>query len=106
MEGWAVLGGISLRSDRNPRRSRTLHRMNETPAASASGLRRLVSGLGLLVTRTIGRWVPDPFVLAIGLTLLTAILALMLPGTFADRDPAGPSKAALLLDAWWNGGLW
>lgn len=80
--------------------------MNETPAASASGLRRLVSGLGLLVTRTIGRWVPDPFVLAIGLTLLTALLALTLPGTFADRDPDGPSKASLLLDAWWNGGLW
>ncbi|MDA0975652.1 MAG: TIGR00366 family protein, partial [Planctomycetota bacterium] len=72
----------------------------------ASGLRRLVSGLGLLVTRTIGRWIPDPFVLAIGLTLLTAILALALPGTFAGRDPDGPSKASLLLDAWWNGGLW
>jgi short-chain fatty acids transporter len=72
----------------------------------ASGLRRLISGLGLLVTRTIGRWIPDPFVLAIGLTLLTAILALALPGTFAGRDPEGPSKASLLLDAWWNGGLW
>ena len=33
-----------------------------------SGLRALVSGLGLLVTRTVGRFVPDPFLLAIGLT--------------------------------------
>ena len=81
--------------------------MNETSAASSSsGLRRFVSGLGLLVSRTIGRWIPDPFVLAIGLTGLTAVLALTLPGTFPNRPPDGPTKATLLLDAWWNGGLW
>jgi short-chain fatty acids transporter len=87
------------------RASRTLARMTDD-SSSATGLRRLVSGLGLLVTRTIGRWIPDPFVLAIGLTVLTAALVLALPGTFPGRDPDGPSKATLLLDVWWNGGLW
>ncbi len=71
------------------------------------GTRRIVSGLGLLVTRTIGRWIPDPFVLAIGLTAITAILAMVLPGTFAERSSDGPSKAGLLIDAWWgDDGLW
>ena len=75
-------------------------------AEANSGLRALVSGLGLLVTRTVGRFVPDPFLLAIGLTALTALLALVLPGTFADRDPE-QSKAMLLLDAWWGkDGIW
>ena len=74
---------------------------------SRGGIRPLVSGLGLLVTRTIGRWIPDPFVLAIGLTAVTAILALAIPGTFANRDPEGSSKAVLLLEAWWgDDGLW
>ncbi|MCP4833693.1 MAG: short-chain fatty acid transporter [Phycisphaera sp.] len=74
---------------------------------SRGGIRHLVSGLGLLVTRTIGRWIPDPFVLAIGLTLVTAILALLLPGTFEGRNPSGPSKPMLLLEAWWGpDGLW
>ena len=71
------------------------------------GTRRIVSGLGLLVTRTIGRWIPDPFVLAIGLTAITAILAMVLPGTFAERSSDGPSKTGLLIDAWWgDDGLW
>ena len=74
---------------------------------SRGGTRRLVSGLGLLVTRTIGRWIPDPFVLAIGLTAITAILAVVIPGTFANRDPEGPSKVVLLVEAWWgDDGLW
>ncbi|MDG2020991.1 MAG: TIGR00366 family protein, partial [Phycisphaerales bacterium] len=78
---------------------------------SPRGLRTLVAGLGLLVTRTIGRWVPDPFILAIGLTALTAVLALVIPGTFADStshaEGVGTSKFALLLEAWWgDDGLW
>ena len=93
LEGWAILGGFFVD---------TLHRMSDT----TRGLRHAISRLGLLVTRTIGRWIPDPFVLAIGLTLLTAILALVVPGTFADRDP-GSSRSTLLLEAWWGGGgLW
>jgi short-chain fatty acids transporter len=78
---------------------------------SPRGPRTLVAGLGLLVTRTIGRWVPDPFILAIGLTALTAVLALVIPGTFADAtanaDGITPSKFTLLLEAWWgDDGLW
>jgi len=103
MEGWAVLGGFSCAEVAI--RVSYAARMTDD-ITSATGVRRLVSGLGLLVTRTVGRWIPDPFVLAIGLTGLTAVIALALPGTFAGRDPDGPSKATLLLDAWWNGGLW
>ena len=63
------------------------------------------------MTRTIGRWVPDPFLIAIGLTALTAILALTVPGTFAMSDPqtdgSTPSRVSLLLEAWWgDDGLW
>ena len=79
--------------------------MTESPG----GIRHLVSGLGLLVTRTIGRWIPDPFILAIGLTAITAILALTLPGTFENRaaEDIDRSKIDLLLEAWWGSdGLW
>ncbi|MCP4834571.1 MAG: short-chain fatty acid transporter [Phycisphaera sp.] len=75
------------------------------------GPRKLVAGLGLLVTRTIGRWVPDPFLIAIGLTAITAILALTIPGTFAtsdmETDGTTPSRVSRLLEAWWSDdGLW
>ena len=36
----------------------------------------MIARIGLLVSNTIGRFIPDPFVLALGLTVLTAILAL------------------------------
>ncbi len=93
MEGWAVLGGFFVD---------TLHGMSDT----SRGLRGATSRLGLFVTRTIGRWIPDPFVLAIGLTLVTAILAIVVPGTFAEPDPADRSKIQRLLSAWWDDGLW
>ena len=69
-------------------------------------MRRLVGDLGLFINRTLGRWIPDPFVLAIGLTALTALLAVFLPGTFLDR---GEDETILkaLVKAWWgDGGLW
>lgn len=77
----------------------------------SGGTRNLVAGLGLLVTRTIGRWVPDPFLIAIGLTAITAILALAVPGTFPTTETAGdgpdPSRFSRLLEAWWgDDGLW
>lgn len=54
--------------------------------------------------RTFGRLIPDPFVLAIGLTFLTAILALTIPGTFAERTDALP---VAIVKAWWgSNGLW
>lgn len=70
-------------------------------------MRRLVGDLGLFINRTLGRWIPDPFVLAIGLTALTAILAISLPTTFSDTREAGKSIFVALIDAWWgSGGLW
>ena len=69
-------------------------------------MRKLVGDLGLFINRTIGRWIPDPFVLAIGLTLLTAILAVCLPGTFSNR-PEEDTLLKALVKAWWgDGGLW
>ena len=58
-------------------------------------MRKLVSNIGLLLSRTIGRCIPDPFVLAIALTLLTALLALFLPGTFSDRGETSLPVAIL-----------
>ena len=55
MEGWAILGGFF-----RPIRSPAWRLDQRTP--------RGTSRLGLFVTRTIGRWIPDPFLLAIGLT--------------------------------------
>ena len=67
-------------------------------------MRGLVGDVGLFINRTIGRWIPDPFILAIGLTAITAALAFVLPGTFAERET---SKFVALVDAWWGGdGLW
>ena len=69
-------------------------------------MRRLVGDLGLFINRTLGRWIPDPFVLAIGLTALTALLAVFLPGTFLDREEDKTILKALV-EAWWgDGGLW
>ena len=108
LEGGAGLGGFFMAPARIKHvRASNLAVMTNSPR----GPRTLVAGLGLLVTRTIGRWVPDPFILAIGLTALTAILALVIPGTFAevaaDADGITPSKFALLLEAWWgDDGLW
>jgi short-chain fatty acids transporter len=64
----------------------------------------MISRLGLAISRVFQRTVPDPFVIAIVLTLLTAVLALTvgdLPGKrFGDR-------CLSLLDAWWaDDGLW
>ncbi len=68
-------------------------------------MRKLVSNIGLLLSRTIGRFIPDPFVLAIALTLLTALLALFLPGTFSDRGEI--SLPTAILESWWgSNGLW
>ena len=67
-------------------------------------MRTLVGTLGLALSRSLGRWIPDPFVLAIGLTALTAILALVLPGTFEGIDTP---RFKAVVEAWWNGaGLW
>lgn len=67
-------------------------------------MRTLIGTLGLFLSRTLGRWIPDPFVLAIGLTAVTVLLAFVLPGTFED---AQEPKFESLLSAWWgSAGLW
>lgn len=73
----------------------------------------MFSRLGLIVTRVFRAVMPDPFTIAVLLTLLTAVLALTV-GDFlphaADppRAPASVGERALrLLDAWrGEGGVW
>ncbi|MEE2681316.1 MAG: TIGR00366 family protein [Planctomycetota bacterium] len=64
----------------------------------------MIARIGLLISNTIGRFIPDPFVLALGLTVLTAILALTIG--FSDEVSVS-ARATLLLDAWWqDSGIW
>ncbi len=64
----------------------------------------MISRVGLAVSRAFQRSAPDPFVIAIFLSLLTAVLALLL-GDF-DTAP-GESRVVALLDAWRaESGLW
>ena len=64
----------------------------------------MISRVGLAVSRAFQRSAPDPFVIAIFLSLLTAVLALVL-GDF-DTAP-GESRVVALLDAWRaESGLW
>ena len=65
----------------------------------------MIARIGLLISNTIGRFVPDPFVLALGLTVLTAILALTVG--FTDQAESDVSPVSQLFDAWWNDtGIW
>ena len=66
--------------------------------------RGMISRLGLLISRVFRKTAPDPFVLAILLTLLTAVLAL----TFGRMPAAdGRSRLLALFDLWrGSGGLW
>lgn len=57
----------------------------------------MISRLGLLVSRAFQKTAPDPFVLAIGLTVLTAILALIF-GDFAVEEDQW--RIVAMLDAW------
>ncbi|MBS0195920.1 MAG: short-chain fatty acid transporter [Planctomycetes bacterium] len=67
----------------------------------------MVSALGLWVSKWFGRLMPDPFVIAVLLSLLTAVLGLAVgdfPG-LASRGITG--KALALLDSWGTEeGLW
>ncbi len=73
---------------------------------------RLISDLGLRISGLFRRTAPDPFVLAILLTLLTAILAVVF-GDFRSgatgEAPAGiDDRVTMLLDSWRSdsSGLW
>ena len=64
----------------------------------------MISRVGLAVSRVLERCAPDPFVIAIFLTLLTAVLALLF-GNFPQHP--GESHVLALLDAWRaDSGLW
>ena len=73
----------------------------------------MIARIGLLISATIGRWIPEPFILALGLTVVTALLALFF-GFPPVTDPATGSLVAVpridaadkLLETWWNPGLW
>ena len=62
----------------------------------------MISKLGLSISRVVERIVPDPFVIAIFLTIITAIAALLW-GNFGDQ-----SSIAGVLDSWRdsNNGIW
>lgn len=67
----------------------------------------MISRLGLAISRVFERSAPDPFVIAILLTVLTAILALAF-GSFPPEDSSFLDRAESLLDAWRDGneGIW
>ncbi|MCC6230232.1 MAG: TIGR00366 family protein [Phycisphaerales bacterium] len=64
----------------------------------------MIPRLGLAITRVFRAIVPDPFVLAVGLTILTFILAIFF-GTWEGKPVA--DRALALLDSWRSGsGIW
>jgi short-chain fatty acids transporter len=68
----------------------------------------MISQLGLRISAAFRRTMPDPFILALLLTLVTAILAVWL-GFTAQRAEGVPlsTRALLLFDAWGpQGGIW
>ena len=58
----------------------------------------MISRLGLAISRVFHRVCPDPFVIAILLTVLTFALALIFGKVAPDKHLAG--RALALLDAW------
>jgi len=63
----------------------------------------MVASLGLLLSRTIGRFMPDPFLLAILLSIVAATLAATLGTSGAD---GGSPPGTELLASWWSQGVW
>lgn len=77
----------------------------------------MIARIGLLLGATIGRWIPEPFVLALGLTVLTGTLALFVgfppvevidpaSGVTTTETPTLGDSARRLLESWWSPGLW
>ena len=72
----------------------------------------MIARIGLLLSATIGRWIPEPFVLALGLTVLTAVLALafgfpsQVNGDGVLESVPRSTAALTLLETWWSPGLW
>ena len=69
----------------------------------------MIQRLGLTLTRFFQRFVPDPFVIAVVLLMVTVLLALTLGnfGQVAGRSIDLRARAAVLFDAWrGNDGIW
>lgn len=65
----------------------------------------MIASLGRVLTKVFTKTAPDPFVIAVGLTLLAALLALAL-GTYPGAT-TGAEKLNAMIDAWRGGdGLW
>lgn len=65
----------------------------------------MIASLGRVLTKLFTKAAPDPFVIAVGLTLVAAILALTL-GTYPNAESI-PEKASAMIDAWrGTDGLW
>jgi len=70
----------------------------------------MISKFGLVMSRYVQRIVPDPFVIAILLTVITAVIALIW-GNFGGNsagDVSGTDRVIALLDSWRDGnsGIW
>ncbi len=59
----------------------------------------MIARLGELLGRTVGRWIPDPFVIAVLLTVMTGILGIAF-GDFGGRDGDLATRAVWMLDTW------
>jgi short-chain fatty acids transporter len=65
----------------------------------------MIASLGRVLTKLFTKTAPDPFVIAVGLTIVTAVLALTL-GTYPGVETV-PEKANAMIDAWrGTDGLW
>lgn len=65
----------------------------------------MIASLGRVLTKVFTRTAPDPFVIAVGLTLIAALLALTL-GTYPDAHTL-PERADAMIDAWrGSDGMW
>ncbi len=65
----------------------------------------MIAKLGRVLNTVFTRTAPDPFVIAVGLTLISAVLALTL-GTYPGAETL-PEKANAMIDAWrGSDGLW
>jgi len=66
----------------------------------------MISRLGLAISRVFHRTCPDPFVIAILLTAITAVIALTC-GMFPDDKQSLSDRARVLLDSWRvDSGIW
>jgi len=67
----------------------------------------MIARLGASLSKLFAKTAPDPFVIAIGLTLLTAILAVTIGYSDQGADWGVGDKANAMLDSWrGNDGLW